>query len=134
MNSGLRLTCDNDMLLSKRLSTLSIQEPEYIAHARRDGTNISKSGSNRERSSKSRKSGKILSSKKKGKRSESCPLLDKNHETISYRIYGNPNGVGFLIEARMFKSKDGRHDKRRRQADTREVTYIEYVNKDASKK
>ena len=71
--------------------------------------------------------------KKNGKKTrekrttESSHVFDKNCETISYRIYGNPNGEGFLIEARMFKASDGKNEKKKREKQT---LYSVYVNEE----
>jgi len=69
--------------------------------------------------------------KKEEKRTESCPAMDRSCETISYRIYGNPNGEGFLIEARMYKGFEARHDRKRKE---RQAVYTVYIHEKRSEK
>ena len=69
--------------------------------------------------------------RKDEKRTDSCPAMDRSCETISYRIYGNPNGEGFLIEARMYKGFEARHDRKRKE---RQAVYTVYIHEKRDRK
>ena len=114
----MELTWDNDMILAKRLSTISLKEPRSSA---KNTESLGKTLTSRESRRMKRKNG----IGKKETRTESCLFLEKNCETISYRICGNPEGEGFLIEARMYKGNEGKHDKRKRE---RQAVYTVYIH------
>ena len=104
----MELTCNSDAILGKQLSTVSLKEPRSSA---KRTESLGKSLAARD----SKRVNKKNEIRTKEKDTASCSILDKNCETISYRIYGNPNGEGFLIEARMHKGNEGRQDRRKRE-------------------
>ena len=115
----MEFNCDSDLFLAQRLSTISLKEPRPNVKRKDTGTpskNVASRGSKRSK----KKSAK----RKTEKRAESCPVLDKNCDTISYRIYGNPTGEGFLIEARMYKGNEGRNERRKKDRQTMYTVYI----------
>ena len=113
----MELSCNSDVLLAKRLSKVSLKEPRSPV---KRAESLGKSLTPRDIRKVKKKNGV----RTKEKRTESCSMLDKNCETISYRIYGNPNGEGFLIEARMHKGSEGRQDRRKRERQTVYTVYI----------
>ena len=125
-------------LLTKRLSSLSMQENDYVAEMRRKDINTTiRRISSQRRGMQTRKKGKKVSASKEGQRSESLSFYNKNYETISYRIYGNPFGEGFLIEARMLKPVEDkkikkRNEKGKEKYHRRSVLYTEFIHQNES--
>lgn len=115
----MELIRETDLVLATRLSTISLKEPII----RKKGTETSRRKLMTREGQRRRKA---ESKGSKEKRTESCPAFDKNCETISYRIYGNPKGEGFLIEARMFKGNEGKQERKKRE---KQAVYTVYVHR-----
>eukprot|EP00112_Aurelia_sp_Birch-Aquarium-sp1_P003460 Seg1388.4 transcript_id=Seg1388.4/GoldUCD/mRNA.D3Y31 product="hypothetical protein" protein_id=Seg1388.4/GoldUCD/D3Y31 len=120
-------------LLSKRLSNLSVRENDHVADLRhKDINTTTRRISSQRRGTQTRRKGKKDSASKEGQRSESLSLYNKNYETISYRIYGNPCGEGFLIEARMLKPLEDKNIKKGndkgKEKHRRSVLYTEFIH------
>ena len=118
-----------------RCSSRSMADKERKGTGATSRVNTQSSLAISSRKNKSNKDTKKTKSKKQTEKEEKEKqeqgLSIRNVDTISYRIYGNPHGEGFVLESRHVTSADSRSKRKHKGTD---VAYSNYIGSEDTKK